>query len=1296
MLSLKQLSVRLIVYVALSLTASMRAEAEIFHLQKAGVPLQKVYNTQEIGLEEIWTGVVLPDGRLLFAGQGDGVALFDGWKWQLLEVETPGTVRAMLVDGDRVWIGGTEGVGYVLFTNDTAKYVPIPIAGLNENESLPTIRYILRSHQNIYFFSDLSAYFFRSEQLLEIGGPDGSNCYPFFIEDHLFAQKNSRIYSYNELVEKVYYEHSDIQQYIIKTAWAYDNKTFVITNQGIHTLKQNEIQTDYRFSQDFNSDLVLTRATQLPDQTIAVATLGTGLLHIKRDGTILEQILPRNHIGIKNIENLFLVDESTLCLLSRSAVFFVDISPAVRSAHFTRGFPYNQFWDAAFFRDEFYFANSEGLFKASEETVTSLIFDPVFENEIYGIVPTGKRLLLATPWDLIELNPDGSHSTVVDNVTTISALPIADDKIWVTTHIDVRLMEHMEGRWQTKNAIGGFRGEPTQLASDERNGVWIATNSGEIKYFNPNESPRLQDPELAISSLSGKSAGVFSRAGKPYIITKQHLFRNAGGHTFDPVHLEGPTPTHAVQWEWIIPLHFPQHGDLWLLKKNLIYGGYRLGELVIEANGSIRWDGQPINNLDHLGSIQSIVSLSQGTDKHELAVVGSDGIEFIKLPASVSPRLLKAPHLEVRTTSSGKVEKQALNFQEGSGANPTFTYYTPYFGLQSDRYFQTRLQGLDDKWSPLTRQTEIAYPGLKRGNYRFEVRVIDDQGHVSESSGIELSVEPPWYQSLPAAAIYSLALIAFGALLVQARLREAKKREAILETKVRERTAELEKANRVKSDFVASMSHEIRNPMNGIIGGVKLLKPNTPVTREQINSLSQRADYLNRLVNNILDFSKIESGKMTLKPEVFKPGDLADTIRLLFADIAMSAGIELRVAFEGDRTTKVFSDRSRIEQIVVNLVSNAIRFTDEGYVSVELRLIPAKNNQILFAIAVEDSGVGVAPEDQKKIFEPFQQSVRSAPKKRGEKGTGLGLTIVTDIVNMLGGSLRFQSELGEGTRFDISLPLEISLEATDNAFQDSQIKLEGHYLIAEDLDYNLEIYKHYFEDWGARVSTALDGKRAMALLAEQAFDAIFLDWDLPDCSGLEIAERIRANEFPLNTSTPIIAQTAFVGKQAEKACRDAGMNGFIEKPANPEKILTELRVLVPERLTSINSARGETAILKEEIPDSSLYRGNLEMLAVGSGKTLQVQIAEYIETYNAFLMKLREAAKTGDLKCIRSEAHKIKGHLGLVNDHESIAFFKGIVLAVDKEETALLENLLSNELGSVVKASLQKLEALSR
>lgn len=371
---------------------------------------------------------------------------------------------------------------------------------------------------------------------------------------------------------------------------------------------------------------------------------------------------------------------------------------------------------------------------------------------------------------------------------------------------------------------------------------------------------------------------------------------------------------------------------------------------------------------------------------------------------------------------------------------------------------------------------------------------------------------------------------------------------------------EAEQASRAKSDFLAMMSHELRTPMNGVLGMLQLLET-TEMTQEQAEYAAlatESTEHLLKVINDILDFSRIERGALELERIPFSLQDLLLGSIQVFQHSAQQRGLYLRLESQpGLEDFEVRGDPTRIRQILVNLLGNALKFTEEGGIRIETRWQPLDNEVLWFTCAVRDSGIGIAPERLEHMFDAFQQADTSISRRYG--GTGLGLSIARTLAERMGGTLHASSEEGVGSVFTLEIPLPFSLRSEDVQAQTQNDVASGgdqEVLLVEDNPVNQTVIEAMLRSLGYRVTLVGDGAQAVQRFDARRFSAVLMDCRLPVMDGYEATRQIRRH-MPQN-GTPIIALTANALQGDREACLQAGMNDYLAKPfkrADLERVL---------------------------------------------------------------------------------------------------------------------------------------------
>lgn len=470
-----------------------------------------------------------------------------------------------------------------------------------------------------------------------------------------------------------------------------------------------------------------------------------------------------------------------------------------------------------------------------------------------------------------------------------------------------------------------------------------------------------------------------------------------------------------------------------------------------------------------------------------------------------------------------------------------------------------------------------------------------------------------------------------------------------------------EDAVRAKQQFLSNMSHEIRTPMNAILGFTKVLlrSPLSAKQTEYLSAIKLSGDALLILINDILDLAKVDAGKMTFEKVPFKLASSISAMLQLFETTLQEKNLALKLDYDKNIPQVLVGDPIRLRQIILNLVSNAVKFTDTGFVSVSVKLISEDDKKVSISFSVTDTGIGIAKNKLKSIFESFQQASKGTARMYG--GTGLGLAIVKKLVEAQGGVVLLESEMGKGSTFSF----EFSFEKTDNLplAEDKHVNSElntkqYNILVVEDIPLNQLLIKTLLNDFGFKSEYASNGKIAIDMLAakkaagETLFDIVLMDLQMPVMDGFEATENIRKT---LGLTIPILALSADVTTVDLEKCKASGLDDYITKPVDENELLYKIMRLIKNSTVKNekNNKPNDINTVEESVDLTQLKlrtKGNLAL----QSEVITLFLSQTPELVKQMVLSL----KSQDLVGLKSAIHKMIPSfsiLGLKSDPEKLA-----------------------------------------
>ncbi|MEL6534179.1 MAG: two-component regulator propeller domain-containing protein [Bacteroidota bacterium] len=572
----------------------------------------------------------------------------------------------------------------------------------------------------------------------------------------------------------------------------------------------------------------------------------------------------------------------------------------------------------------------------------------------------------------------------------------------------------------------------------------------------------------------------------------------------------------------------------------------------------------------------------------------------LRVPVAVNGLMIQDQAITLGD-DSGILPKQLLAMDSIRLAADQNTFTLLFSNLDfvrpSDVVYQYQLVGWENAWKDGGNTRQVTYANLPRGRYyQFRLRAKNNLGQWTEAKPLTIYLVPAYWETLWFRLLLGVLVVVVIYLGYQVRTLRIRRKNDRLATLVEKSTQALqaeikerirtehaltiakdaaEIANRVKSEFLANMSHEIRTPLNGIIGltGIVLSTPLSDDQNQYLVHVKQSADSLLRMVDDLLDFARLEAGQLKFVKEPFTLHEVLEEVLAGFRYEARQKGLRFEGELDSAMPRQLIGDKSRIQQVLMNLLANAFKFTDRGSVRISIEPASRKVSMDSYGVqfSVADTGVGIPKEKQQEIFDDFTQADNSTTRKYG--GTGMGLALCRELISQMRGEIWVESKVKEGSTFYFYLPLEEVgtpiLPATKKVSHSLTKPLlfePNRVLVVEDNAVNQLVVLRLLRKVGLTAEVAQNGKEALDKLAEEKeFAMILMDLHMPEMDGYEAARRIRNGELDGKEmkNIPIVAVTAAARKVDEERCRNLGMNDFLTKPIHPPSLYEVLKRFLP-------------------------------------------------------------------------------------------------------------------------------------
>lgn len=738
------------------------------------------------------------------------------------------------------------------------------------------------------------------------------------------------------------------------------------------------------------------------------------------------------------------------------------------------------------------------------------------------------------------------------------------------------------------------RGLLGHLRADGQGGIWLVTAGGGVQRRDGNG-------QLLLDLRAGEESGLGMADVEAAVVDADDALwlGTSDGVLHLPPGAQRFAAVPVMGDERVFALDFDRQGGLWLQRMSGLShyrrggGGWQLiervgiedglpalgaGGMAVDADGKVwlsttrgLYGWNPVSRLmqrfsvhDGLASQEFVDrALALSTDGMLVAASNEGSVALLDTTMAAAPA--RHPSLRIDAawvrrdgqwqslaTSSGlelapgehelRVQGRLLAFDDPS----------------ANRYWSL-LEGHDKEWTAHFGDAQRVYAGLSPGRYLLRLRAVDAAGNPSVEQQLPVRVHPPWWATWWARSLWLLLAAAVVWQLADAYRQRLRRRHELQLAEQQRRMAE--QASLAKTRFLANLGHEVRTPMTGVLGMSELLLDSDLDGRQRghVQAIVRAGEHLLRLVNDALDLAKVEAGKLELRPEPFDLHALLHQLIDMSAPLADRRGLRFAERIDPATPRQVLGDCTRIEQILLNLLGNAIKFTEQGHVLLEVT--PLADSVVRFTVT--DTGPGISHEQQQRLFHRFEQAEGASTSAR-YGGSGLGLAISQELAAAMGGRILVDSSPGQGASFHVELPLPLaeaapppSVPASSPEAVDPGAPLQ--LLLVEDDATVAEVLAGLLRAQGHRVVHAAHGLAALGEFAQGTFDMALLDLDLPGMDGFALARQLRAQGF----AGPLLAITARADAEAEPLARDAGFDAFVRKPVTGAMLASEIAALRP-------------------------------------------------------------------------------------------------------------------------------------
>jgi len=1266
------------------------------------------------------------DAVLAFARTADGelivgsniLAVFDGWRWQTVDVPEGYRFRGLAAAAQgtpRVWVGGSNAIGYVQ-EDATGRWGWVSLQPELTRAGVGAPRDILQvqaTAQGAIWVTDSAALRWDGAHFTVWQLPAEPRLYASRTAGAMWiCQPGTGLLRCGENGPTVAVKEADLPGTPVIWVLERGSAPAVVGTTNAVFLRKHGAWIKLAATSAAVDGKLPSCAVWLGPETFAVGTLHGGLLTATTGDRVISSVDSR--MGLPDDAVYSLAQEAHSNLWLGSGIGIAQLTALSHAEIFNRQHGLGSSAVRRVFADgaQTYAITAQGVYSLhpadGDRPIPASLATPAanIPDLLYDAARIDGQLWLAGSSGLWRLAPGGprlEHPTAKDVLRILGWSRSAGAIAFIENQTLKLLRPVPTGGWMTDPSGIDLGNAPVSLIEDAHGDLWASTMAGGVFRFGALAStgagvPRFQS-ELHLSPEHGLPKNTMrpqlTRVGsRIYAFCEDAILQwDEPSKTFTPV-------KDLADFIGVAATSDPEHPDraYWLVQRRestRVFSG--LGSVallhvsVADASASLAWVPLRCPGLEYAYQVTVCDALLASAYPPSLWVGAAIGLLRCDL-GSLQPAALPPP-VELRQVTVNADQRAALAPGQRTEFRPAtnrleFTFSAELPSPVEPLYYETRLDGVETVWSSPTRQRTLTreFTGLAPGQYAMRIRAADSLGRVGPETAFGFTLLAPWWRTWPAFAAYGAVLTLAAAGLVRWRLARLSQLNERLNRLVTERTRELALANTAKTEFLENVSHEIRNPLNGIVGLIGMLKEQNlrPREREVTRSLKACAQALGRVFDEVLNFAKLEYGAVPVENRPLGLRPLLEEIQRVFSVTAAPSGSRIGLSFPPDFHDGFVGDENKLKSIVSNFVSNALKHAPGSPVDIRVACADsAAQSPAQITIEVVDHGPGIPAEEQELIFQKFVRG--SAAKTHGSPGAGLGLATSQANARLLGGVIGVESPSspavagqGPGATFYLQVPLPRG--PLPSIAPPLAVDLHGANaaaLIVEDQEYNRIVLADIAQELGYVPDEAVDGSEARLRLGEKSYGVVFLDWELPGEKGTEIAKWLRAQ--PGGAKPVVIATTAHDSDEARRRCRESGMDAFALKPFTTARLRELIAAVHAQRLVRA-TAQGEGGALRSGGDASSAESWSEALWSTGplppspadsraaaapEPEEPELNLAafdhfshrspgqrdpaeRYLDVLDRELEMMRVAAEHGTADALARAAHRVRSHAGLI------------------------------------------------